>query len=61
MLGVWLTHVADLLANRLEKGLWADSLSNEGAKDLIKVLGVHPRHPCGSNTAAVHKPSSGLL
>lgn len=57
----WLTHVADLLANRLKKLVLADALSNEGAKDLIKILGVHPRHPGSSHAAQVHKLSTGLL
>lgn len=52
---------ANLLADRLKKLIWADSLSNEGAKDLVKVFGVHPRHLCGPYTAKVHKLYTGLL
>ena len=54
--GQLLTHVADLLADRLKQLLWADALSNEGAKDLVKVLGVHPRHSGSPHAANVHKP-----
>ena len=61
MVGKWLTCVANLLANRVKKLVWADALSNEGAKDLVKVFGVHPRHPCGPHTAKVHKLCAGLL
>ena len=55
MTGKWLTHVAHLLANGLKQLVWADPLGNEGAKDLVKVLGVHPRHSCGPHTAEAHK------
>ena len=54
-MGKWLTHVANLLADRVKQLVWADALSNKGAKDLIKVLGVHPRHSCGPHTAEAHK------
>ena len=56
-----LMHVADLLADRLKQLLWADALSNEGAKDLVKVLGVHPRHSGSPHAAYVHKLSTQLL
>lgn len=52
--GEWLTHVADLLADRLEQLLGAYALSNEGAKNFVKVLGVHSRYSGSPDAAEVH-------